>query len=182
MDEKTIISIGSIAAGGLIKLGLEWIKKEKEKKDLIPILGSLYHRVNEFQKAHNIQRFLILRIERGKDGKVSILFESTSVVSAFNIYQNYEPDTEYYKLIKSLKKLKNTSWEIRNITSKTLKDAYTSQGIKKINIFYISDTKRYIYYGSAASTEDIDLNNDNFNANFNGIVNTIRNVYTEYAI
>lgn len=183
MDEKTWISLGSIALGGIGKLGIEWYKKRNSDKDddILIVSGRIQYEIKNFSDNNKVDRFLILRVPVSKKNrKLRVVFEHTRIKSVYNLYQDFKPDDGYFEDLDKAIESGFLIKAIKDINSTVLADFYKSENIINNHIFIIHKTRKYIYYGSCVSKKS-DFEDFMFKVNFNSLLSFLVSKFKKYA-
>ena len=153
---KVLFPLSMSAGGHFLKKKFE---RAKDESDLLNEVGIIVSEIKDLLHETNVQRFLVFRSKiNEKPRKASCILEDyrKPFRSVYYDYKDIQADTDYALLLTAL-----AQNEVKSIvTSKLdedsiLKRIYEAEGVKYSCIFQLHKTKDYLYYASAATSEEI---------------------------
>lgn len=145
------------AGGHLLKKKL--LDKSSNDDDLIGDIGIITSEIRDVLTETPVQRFLVFRVGADKKNrKESCILEDfrRPFKSVYYDYQDLDLDADYVRMMNEVEK--DIVHQI--VTSKLendsiLKRIYEAEGVKYSCVFLIYKSKDYMYYASAATSENI---------------------------
>lgn len=145
------------AGGHLLKKKL--LNNNSKEADLLGDIGIITSEIRDVLSETPVQRFLVFRVNiDGKNRKTSCILEDfrKPFKSVYYDYQNLDLDADYAKMIEAVKNdVVQTIVTSEMNKNSVLKRIYEAEGVRYSCVFLIHKSKEYIYYASAATSENI---------------------------
>lgn len=172
--DNLVIIVAAILSGSLgIKIFdlLFKNKRRKSAEDFFNDTKEVIAILNELVTNPAIDRVLLFRggnggamPKIGKDYFLKAIFESHKnppQVSLLKTYSDIIPDSAYMTMLLNLMEHKWESFDVPQMNDCLLKKIYIAENIKHAKVFFLHQTKEYIFYGSVATRQDnINFDND----------------------
>lgn len=171
--DNFIIILSGLLSGSLgLKLFEYFIAKSKRKltEDFFNDTKEVISIMEDLVKNPNIDRVLLFRggnggstPKIGKDYYIKAIFEAHKdepARSLLKVYDNVIPDAAYISLLLHLIENKFEVFIVNDMQECLLKKIYIAENIVAAEVFLLHQTKEYVFYGSVASKNNINFNQD----------------------
>lgn len=127
---------------------------------------NIYDTINRIIDETAVERFLIFKAHNGggvikPTGElyVSALYEGycCHFHSVKSKYQKIEIDQEYARMLLELMQKGNLHFKTDKMREGLLKGVYKSEGVQEVRLYYLGQTKKFIFYCSAATSKNWDF-------------------------